>query len=160
LPPKINFVGSLWYLYSFARSGCFYGYDRKARAGPILDQFKTWLLERNEEVPPSSLLGKAVHYSLAQWDKMVRYLESPYLTPDNNAAENAIRPFVLGRKNWLFNKSPEGAKSSCGMFSLIQTAKQNGFVPWQYLNALFEKAPYASSIEDWEKLLPWNIFTQ
>ena len=87
------------------------------------------------------------------------YLESPYLTPDNNAAENAIRPFVLGRKNWLFNKSPAGAKSSCGMFSLIQTAKQNGLVPWQYLNALFEKAPYATSTEDWQKLLPWNIFS-
>ena len=133
--------------------------ERKAGAAPILEQFKTWLLKRNEEVPPSSLLGKAVHYSLSQWDKMVMYLESPYLTPDNNAAENAIRPFVLGRKNWLFNKSPAGAKSSCGMFSLIQTAKQNGLVPWQYLKALFEKAPYAVSTEDWQKLLPWNIFT-
>jgi len=133
--------------------------ERKAGAGPILEQFKSWLLKRNDEVLPSSLLGKAIHYSLTQWDKMVMYLESPYLTPDNNAAENAIRPFVLGRKNWLFNKSPEGAKSSCGMFSLIQTARQNGLVPWQYLNALFEMAPYASSTEDWQKLLPWNIFT-
>jgi transposase len=104
-------------------------------------------------------LGKAIAYSLNQWDKLVRYLESPYLTPDNNACENGIRPFVLGRKNWLFNKSPKGAESSCGMYSLIQTAKENGLVPMEYLNALFEKAPFASAPDDWVKLLPWNIFT-
>jgi transposase len=81
--------------------------ERKARAGPILETFKAWLLKRKEEVPPSLLLGKAIQYSLSQWDKMTAYLESPFLTPDNNACENAIRPFVLGRKNWLFCKSPE-----------------------------------------------------
>jgi transposase len=133
--------------------------ERKARAGPVLEAFKKWLMRRNDEVPPSLLLGKAVRYSLAQWGKMTAYLESPYLTPDNNACENAIRPFVLGRKNWLFCKSPEGAESSCGIYSLIETAKQNGLVPLHYLTALFEKAPYASSPGDWEKLLPWNIFT-
>jgi transposase len=133
--------------------------ERKARAGPILEAFKKWLMRRNEEVPPSLLLGNAIRYSLAQWDKMTAYLESPRLTPDNNACENAIQPFVLGRKNWLFCKSPEGAESSCGIYSLIETAKQNGLVPLHYLTALFEKAPYASSPGDWEKLLPWNIFT-
>jgi transposase len=132
---------------------------RKARAGPILKKFKTWLEKKAEEVPPSMLLGKAVHYSLAQWDKMAAYLESPHLTPDNNACENAIRPFVLGRKNWLFSQSPEGAESSCGIYTLIETAKQNGYTAAHYLAALFEKAPYASTREDWEKLLPWNIFT-
>ena len=138
--------------------------ERKARAGPILEQFKRWLEKRAIEVLPSSLLGKAVGYSLGQWDKMIAYLESHYLTPDNNACENAIRPFVLGRKNWLFNKSPEGAESSCGMFSLIETSKQNGLEPLLYLRELFEKAPRviyddASTHEDWEKLLSWNIFT-
>ena len=91
-----------------------------------------------------------------QWDKLVAYLESPYLTPDNNAAENAIRPFVLGRKNWLFCQSRQGAESSCGMYSLIETAKQNGLVPFKYLMALFEKAPLANSQDNWEKLLPWD----
>jgi transposase len=132
---------------------------RKEAALPILNQFKTWLLKRVDEVQPSGLMGKAIKYSLAQWDKMVKYLESPYLTPDNNRCENAIRPFVVGRKNWLFCGSPEGAKSSCGIYSLIETAKQNDIVPVRYLTALFEKAPYASSPEDWEKLLPWNIFS-
>ena len=133
--------------------------ERKARAGPLLEKYKAWLLKRKDELLPSSLLGKAVNYSLCEWDKMTAYLKSPYLTPDNNACENAIRPFVLGRKNWLFCKSPEGAESSCGIYSLIETAKQNGLVPNNYLMALFEKVPFAVSQEDWEKLLPWNIFT-
>ena len=133
--------------------------QRKELAEPILNKFKTWLDKRAKEVPPSLLLGKALQYTLGQWDKMTAYLESPYLTPDNNACENAIRPFVLGRKNWLFNKSPDGAKSSCGMYSLIETARQNGLVPLDYLNSLFERCPTAESLEDWENLLPWNIFT-
>jgi transposase len=133
--------------------------ERKARAGPLLATFKAWLLKRAEEVPPGNLLGTAVRYSLSQWDKMTAYLGSPYLTPDNNASENAVRPFVLGRKNWLFCQSPLGAESSCGIYTLIETAKQNDIVPAHYPTALFEKAPFASSAEDWENLLPWNIFT-
>ena len=132
--------------------------ERKKQVLPILNEFKQWLLKLKDDVPPSSLLGTAVGYSLSQWDKLVRYLENPYLTPDNNICENGIRPFVIGRKNWLFSKSPEGADSSCGMYSLIQTAKQNGLEPFNYLKTLFEQAPYAQTVEDWDKLLPWNIF--
>jgi transposase len=131
---------------------------RKEEAGPVLTVFKSWLDKRFIEVLPSSLLGSAIKYTLNQWDKLIRYLESPYLTPDNNACENAIRPFVLGRKNWLFSKSPEGAESSCGIYSLIETAKQNGLEPLLYLRELFERCPLANSSDDWEKLLPWNIF--
>jgi transposase len=133
--------------------------ERKAAAEPLLADFRSWLLKRQIEVPDSSLLGKAIHYNLSQWDKLVAYLESPYLTPDNNACENAIRPFVIGRKNWLFSQSPEGADSSAGMFTLIETAKENGHIPFKYLMALFEKAPIAKTSEDWKNLLPWNIFT-
>jgi len=132
--------------------------ERKKLAEPILSDFRSWLNKRANEMLPSGLLGKAIAYTLNQWDKLVMYLDSPYLTPDNNACENAIRPFVLGRKNWLFNKSPEGAVSSCGIYSLIETAKQNGIEPLMYLRELFEKAPFAVFSEDWEKLLPWNIF--
>ena len=131
---------------------------RKDEAGPVLERFKAWLLQQDEEVLPSSQLGGAISYALNQWGKLIRYLDSPYLTPDNNAAENAIRPFVLGRKNWMFNKSPDGAKSSCGMYTLIESAKQNGIEPLSYLRSLFKKAPFAVSPEDWENLLPWNIF--
>jgi len=133
--------------------------QRAEAALPILEQFKSWLLKRSKEVQPTSLMGTAIKYALNQWDKMTAYLGSYHLTPDNNACENAIRPFVVGRKNWLLCGSPQGAKSSCGIYSLIETAKQNGLVPAHYLRALFEKAPYASSSEDWEKLLPWNIFS-
>jgi len=122
-----------------------------------LKRFKEWLLKVKDEYPPSLKFGKAVNYSLAQWDKLVVYLQSPYLTPDNNESERLIRPFVLGRANWLFSKSPGGAESSCGMYTLIQTAKLNGLNPQEYLQTLFEKAPKVSSLEDWEKLLPWNI---
>ena len=132
---------------------------RKEEALPILKQFKSWLLKRSVEVPPTNLMGTAINYSLNQWDKMTAYLESYHLTPDNNACENAIRPFVIGRKNWLMSGSPEGAKSSCGIYSLIETAKQNDIVPAHYLTELFEKVPYASTAADWENLLPWNIFS-
>jgi transposase len=131
--------------------------ERKTKAAVMLTEFRTWLEKRKIELLPSSLLVTAVAYTLKQWDKLVTYLESPYLSPDNNACENAMRPFVLGRKNWILSGSPEGARSSCGMYSLIETAKQNGLVPFKYLMALFEKAPYAVSTDDWEKLLPWNI---
>ena len=125
---------------------------------PVLAEFKAWLEKIKDEVPPKTLLGEAVGYILGQWEKLLRYLDSPYLTPDNNACENAIRPFVIGRKNWMFCQSPAGAESSCGMYSLIQTAKLNGLNTFDYLKTLLEKAPSASSSEDWKNLLPWNIF--
>jgi transposase len=133
--------------------------QRKESAQPILEQFKLWLLKRSDEVQQTNLLGTAIKYTLNQWDKMTAYLGSYHLTPDNNACEAAIRPFVVGRKNWLLSGSPEGAKSSCGIYTLIETAKQNDYIPARYLMALFEKAPYASSTKDWEKLLPLNIFS-
>jgi len=71
------------------------------------------------------------------------------LTPDSNACENAIRPFVAGRKYWLFCQSVNDAKSSCDMFTLIEMAKQNGLVPFKYLLAVFEKAPLVLTSEDW-----------
>jgi transposase len=131
--------------------------ERKVKAVPVLKEFKAWLLQCAVEVPPSLLLGKAVSYTLKQWNKLVVYLDSPCLTPDNNICENSIRPFVINRKNSLFNQCPDGAKSSCGMFTLVETAKLNGVNPRDYLTALFKKAPLASSTDDWEKLLPWNI---
>jgi transposase len=131
--------------------------ERGRQAAAVLDRFKAWLDKRALETPPSLLLGKAIQYTLGQWDKLTAYVECAYLTPDNNACENAIRPFVLGRKNWLFNKSPAGAESSCGMYSLIETAKQNGLEPFRYLYALFHCAPLVTGEKEWEDLLPWNI---
>ncbi|HPA10639.1 MAG TPA: IS66 family transposase [Treponemataceae bacterium] len=130
---------------------------RKEKAGPVLEAFKKWLEKRVVQVPPSLGLGKAISYTLNEWPKLIRYLESPYLTPDNYVSENAIRPFVLGRKNWLFSGSPEGAESSCAMYSLIETAKHNGLNPYEYLVKVFEAAPLLEKQEEWEAILPWNI---
>ena len=129
---------------------------RRDAVEPILDSLKRWLDEKVERVPPESLLGKAVNYARKQWGKLIRYLESPYLTPDTNAAENAIRPFVLGRKNWLFSGSPAGAESSCAIYSLIETAKQNGLNPYSYLRTVFDAVPRIDDPDSWKTLLPWN----
>ena len=133
--------------------------ERKAQAQPVLEKFKEWLEKRSLQVPPSLLLGKAIRYTLNEWPQLVRYLESPHLSPDNNVAEQAIRPFVVGRKNWLFSGSPKGAESSCAMYSLIETAKQNSVNPNDYLRKVFELAPSARTSEDWKALLPLEILS-
>ena len=94
-------------------------------------------------------------YALAQWPKLIRYLDHPALTPDTNAVENAIRPFVLGRKNWLFSGSPRGAAASARLFSIIETAKANGHEPYWYLRKLFEELPAARNEEDILRLTPF-----
>ena len=130
---------------------------RKQRAEPVLEEFKAWLETRKDRTPPKGLLGKAINYTLSHWSKLIRYLENGHITPDNNAAENAIRPFVVGRKNWLFAGSPNGADAAATLYSLIETAKACGLDPYQYLRLLFEKIPYASTEADYMALLPQNI---
>jgi transposase len=115
--------------------------QRREQVEPVLAELKTWLLEQSVKVLPSSLTGKAIAYTLGQWDKLIRYLDLAELTPDNNGAENAIRPFVLGRKNWLFSGSPAGADASCAIYTLIETAKANGLKPWDYLLRLCTELP-------------------
>jgi transposase len=130
---------------------------RKQKAEPVLEEFKTWLEKRRDQTPPKGLLGMAINYTLSHWPKLIRYLENGHITPDNNAAENAIRPFVVGRKNWLFAGSPNGADAAATLYSLIETAKACGLDPYQYLRLLFEKIPYASNEADYMALLPQNI---
>ncbi|WP_284284870.1 transposase domain-containing protein, partial [Marinibactrum halimedae] len=76
---------------------------------------------------------------------------------DNNAAERAIRPFTIGRKNWMFSKSQAGAKASANLYSLIETAKANGLNPYEYLQNIFKELPNVNDVEQVEALLPWNI---
>jgi transposase len=127
---------------------------RKEMVLPILEDFKSWLNKKALQVPPSTLLGKAVNYALKEWEKLLRYLDSPYLTPDTNLVENAIRPFVLGRRNWLFSGSPRGAHASATLYSLIETAKANGLEPYRYLRYLFTKLPLVRSREEYRSLTP------
>ena len=79
------------------------------------------------------------------------------VTPDNNLAENAIRPFVLGRKNWLFAGTPRGAEASALLYSLIETARANNCEPYSYLRHIFSHLPRAQSLANYEALLPWNL---
>jgi transposase len=127
---------------------------RKEKAEGILHEFKAWMDERIQLTPPKGLLGKALNYALNHWPKLIRYVQDGHITPDNNAAENAIRPFVVGRKNWLFAGHPNGAHASATLFSLIETAKACGLEPYRYLRFLFEKLPRAQAVEDYEALLP------
>jgi len=132
---------------------------RQENSRPLLDRFKQWLDEKSPLVPPKSLLGKAIAYSLDNWQRLIVYVEDGRLKPDNNAAENAIRPFVVGRKNWLFAGHPRGADASAVFFSLIETAKANGLEPFAYLKYVFEQIPITED-NDYPSLLPTNIDRQ
>jgi len=130
---------------------------RQKESRPVLEKIKGLLAEAVNRTPPKGLLGKAVAYALDQWERLVRYIEDGRLRPDNNMAENAIRPFVVGRKNWLFSGSPRGARASAAIYSLIETAKANDLEPYQYLRHLFENIPLAKTAEDLKALLPMNL---
>ena len=127
---------------------------RQQQASPVLDEFKSWLEEKSPLTPPGGLLGKAIGYALNQWPRLITYLQDSRLRPDNNLVENAIRPFVVGRKNWLFSGHPRGAEASAFLYSLIETAKANGLKPYAYLRHLFDQLPLAKTEEDYRNLLP------
>jgi len=129
--------------------------DRETR--PILTKFKCWLDRRQPKVRPSSKLGQAIAYSLNQWPGLTRFCDDGHIAIDNNGAENALRPFCLGRKNWMFSDSVAGANASANLFSLIETAKANGIEPYAYLRHLFTELPKATCVEDYEALLPYRL---
>lgn len=130
---------------------------RQEQAGPILDRIKKWLDQKVLQALPKSPLGEAISYTLELWPKLVTYLEDGHIEIDNNKAENAIRPFVIGRKNFLFSGSPRGADASATMYTLVESAKANSLEPWAYLNYLFEKLPVAKSEQALVALLPQNL---
>ena len=129
---------------------------RQQRSQPLIDQLKAWLDKTQPQVAGQTALGKAVNYLARNWSRLVRYIEGGHLPIDNNRAENAIRPFVIGRKNWLFSDTPKGATASAQIYSLIETAKANGQEPYAWLRHILERLPAASRVEDYEALLPWN----
>jgi len=131
--------------------------QRKNRAGPILEKLQKKLTLLYPQVPPSLDFGKAIKYTLSNWEQLVLYLDNPVLTPSNNSAENAIRPFVIGRKNWLFAGSPKGAESSAILYSLVESAKMNNLPVYAYLYFIFRKLPYCEKQSDYERLLPYYV---
>jgi transposase len=135
---------------------------RNQKSGPIVEDFRKWLDDILPGIMPKSLLGQAVNYGMNQWTKLVRFLEDGRIELDNNKAERSIKPFVIARKNFLFCNTPRGAKASAVIFSVIETAKENGLNPYAYLNYLFEKLPNLESRDDetLDQLLPWNVSLQ
>jgi transposase len=136
--------------------------DHRVRArtelsAPIMARFHAWLEALAPQVLPQSVLGRAVHYTLGQWSKLTTFLTHGEVPLDNNRRENAIRPFVIGRKGWLFSDTVKGAIASANLYSIVETAKANGVEPHAYLSLLFERLPYAKRVEDFEALLPWNV---
>jgi len=127
---------------------------RKKEAEPVLNKFREWLIRAGPQLVPSSKTGQAIEYTLKEWDRLIRYLEAEFLTPDNNEIERAIRPFVIGRKNWLFSNTPRGAHASAAMYSLVESAKANGIEPYHYLRFLFTRLPGIIERDELKSLLP------
>ena len=128
---------------------------RQADAAATLTKFKAWL--DKQSVPPQTLLGKAITYTQSQWPRLIVYLEDGRLNIDNNLVENAIRPFAIGRKNWLFSDTQSGAHASANLYSLIETAKANGINDYAYLKYVFAELPNARSNDEVIELLPWRV---
>ena len=119
-----------------------------------LESLHAWAIDLERQTLPSGKLGTALAYLLKQWPKLIRYTEDGKVAIDTNLAENAIRPFALGRRNWLFADTVNGAKASAHLYSLVQTARANELEPYAYLRRLFAELPKAKAVEDFEPLLP------
>lgn len=131
---------------------------RLVQSRPVLDAFLAWLDTESTQVLPKSLLGKAITYCKNQWNKLTAFLKDGRLEIDNNRSERSIKPFVIGRKNWLFSNTPRGAKASAVCYSIVQTAKENNLKPFAYLTYVLERLPNID-INDpaaVDELLPWS----
>jgi transposase len=131
--------------------------QRLEHSVPVLAKIEALVQQHQHAVLPQSALGKALHYTASQWPKLTQYVNDGRWPIDNNACENAIRPFVIGRNNWLFADTPAGAHASANLYSLLQTCRANGVNTYEYLKALFKALPAARTADDYDALLPWRI---
>ena len=154
----VNFIAKLYAVEKQTKTGDAAARHRSRQqvSVPTLKQFHQWLLKSQQQVPPKTALGKAINYTLEYWPELSKYTDNGDWPIDNNPAENAIRPFVIGRKNWLFSNSQRGAKASAKLYGLVETAKANGKEPYSYLSWLFEKLPGAD-LHNIDLLMPWNM---
>ncbi|MGA8938375.1 MAG: IS66 family transposase [Acidobacteriaceae bacterium] len=130
---------------------------RQEKSKPILEKFKAWVDELLPGTPPNSALGKALGYTSRQWPKLVRHLDHPEIPVDNNYIERQIKSYATGRRAWLFAYDAAGAQASANLYSLVMTCRANEVEPYAYLNYVFEHLPAASTVEQAEALLPWNV---
>src|SRR5690554_18808 len=130
---------------------------RREVSVPILNEFKLWLEHNATKIMKGSALRKAIDYTLNQWQYLIGYCERGDLMISNALAENAIRPFAIGRKNWLFADTRKGAEASAACYSLIETAKANKLEPQAYIKHILNCISEADTLEKLEALLPWNV---
>lgn len=128
---------------------------RLQQSRPVLNAFQAWLENQAAQALPKSALGQAITYCRNQWAKLTAFLNDGRLELDNNRSERSIKPFVIGRKNWLFANTPNGATASAIIYSLVETAKENGLVPHAYLTYLFEQLPSLTTVH-LDTVLPWS----
>ena len=133
---------------------------RQQISAPALAALRGWMEKMLPNVTPSSALGKALTYMHTYWGMLTIYIERGDLPIDNNRCENAIRPFVIGRKGWLFSDTPAGAHASAVIYSLVETAKANGVEPYLWLLRVLTDLPAAKTVDDVEALLPWHFKNQ
>jgi Transposase IS66 family/IS66 C-terminal element len=130
---------------------------RQDKAKPVLEKFKEWIEKLLPGTPPNSALGKALGYGSRQWPKLVRYLDHAEVPAHNNFVERQIKQYALGRRAWLFAYDQIGAQASANLFSLVMSALANDVPSFPYLCYVFEHLPMATTLEDIEALLPWNV---
>jgi transposase len=130
---------------------------RQAESLPVVAALREWIDGALGVVVPQSLTGKAVAYLDGQWPKLVRVFDYGFVPLDTNLVENAVRPFAVGRKNWLFAETVGGAEASANLYSVVETAKANGLEPWAYLQHVFTELPKARSFDDVDALLPDRV---
>lgn len=162
LPARfIDLIGQLYHVEAIARRDQLDAEAlkqlRQDRSAQVLAEIEALVLRHLHSVLPGSLLGKALHYTASQWPKLTRFVEDGNYPIDNNACENAIRPFCVGRKNWLFSDTVGGANASANLYSLLQTCAANGIDGYQYLRELLVALPRAKTVDDYEALLPWRL---
>jgi hypothetical protein len=129
---------------------------RQEMSKPVALKLKAWADETLPTIRPKSLSAVALRYMLERWQKLVLFLDDPILGLSTNAVENAIRPFVMGRKAWLFSASIAGAESSAALYSLVSMARAHGLNVYEYLKAVFAELPKAKTVDDVDALLPWR----
>jgi transposase len=134
---------------------------RQQRSRPIADALHAWLTEQRQKLVHADATAKAIDYSLSNWRALTRYLDDGHVPIDNNAAENAVRPLCVGRKNWLFVGSQQAGERAAVVMTLIESAKLNGHDPWAYLKDVFERLPTLKNA-DLASILPhvWRPPTQ
>ncbi|MBP9777658.1 MAG: IS66 family transposase [Rickettsiaceae bacterium] len=145
----VNFIAKLYAVEKQARENNLNFEQRKElrkeAALPVLNKFKVWLDDSSAAVPLKSPIGEAIGYTLRHWTELTKYINNGEVEIDNNIVENLIRPFALGRKNWLFFGSPEGAEAGAVIYSLIQTCKLNQIEPYAYFKYVL------ANIRSWDK---------